>query len=332
MKASTLRLVVILIVVALVASAAGGLWVAEVWQGGEAEIEATTVVFAIGHGFHYTIPIVMEHFGLLGKYSDGGLAIAVEPMTSGIITEGLIAGQLQFAQRSGPAILKNLDSGAGIKILASMGIKGHELWTSNPNIKSLEDLRDGVTVAVNNPTSVQAIGLKIALQRFGRTLDDIEPLYLKHPDAYQLMISGKIDCHYVGAPYSSRYANESEKFHRIATDVDIFQVTMPGSLLYASTEYVEANPVVVASVLAAWYEAISWVDANPEAAARMVAEFYGDPVDTAYQDWQEANMVFDPTFGLEGMEELARLLFDNGVIGKAYKAEEMLFPVGLGGR
>lgn len=296
------------------------------------EVETTTVIFAIGHGFHYTMPIVMEHFKLLEMYSDGALTLVVEPMTSGIITEGLIAGQLQFAQRSGPAILKNLDSGADIKILASMGIKGHELWTSNSNIKSLEDLYDGVTVAVNNPTSVQAIGLKIALQRFGRTLDDIEPLYLKHPDAYQLMIGGEVDCHYVGAPFSSRYASEPEKFHRVATDVDIFQVTMPGSLLYASSEYVEANPVVVASVLAAWYDAISWIDANPEAAARMVAEFYGDPVDTAYQDWQEANMTFDPTFGLEGMEALAGLLFDNDVISKAYTAEEILFPIGLGGR
>lgn len=295
------------------------------------EPEVETITFIIGHGYHYSVPIIMQHLGLLEKYSDGVNSIAVEAV-SVPYPEFLISGTAQFAQRSGPALLNNIDDGAPIKMLASVGKKDHELWTNDPNINSLVDLTKDTKVNLVKPTSIESIGIKIGLQRLGKTLDDISPIYISHADAYQMMITGEIDCDFTAAPWTSRYAGEPDKYHLLETDTTVFNMELPASLLYATIDYVDKNPNIVAYVITSWYEAIAWIKENPENTSIVVSEFYGDPVDTAYQDWQDANMVFDPTFGLAGLATLSEILYGNGIISRAYEIDEILFPIALGAR
>lgn len=319
----------VLVVMAMVFGALVSSILSPMFLPSEEKREAVPVTFAVGHGYHYTIPIVMEHFKLVEKYSGGAFTLKVESMKGGVILEGLLAGTLQFAQQSAPAVLGGISDGAPTKILSSMGKMKHELWTSDPNLKSFADMTGETQIVMNNPASIEAIGVRIALERVGKRFDDIEPVYVTHPDGYQLMLSGEVNCHYAGTPYTSLYAKEPEKYHLLGTDTDIFGIEMPGSVLYATTDYVEANPSVVACVLAAWQEGISWINANQEEACRMATKFYGDPTGTAWQDWQDSELVFDSTFGLADLGELSKLLYDSGVIVSPYTAEEILFPVGL---
>lgn len=292
------------------------------------EIEPTTVTIAIGHGFHYSMPIIMEHFDLVEKYSDNLVNLEIVALKADAITEGLIGGSLQFGMRSGVAVLKNIDSGAPFQMLISVGSKERELWTSDPNITSVADIPEGTKVATVTPTAIQTIGMTLALGRLGRTLDYIEPLYLTHVDAYQMMVTGELTLDYTGAPYTARYASEPDKYHMIATDTEMFGMKMPATTLYATKDYLQKSPQVISCVISAWLEATGWIRANGEDAALIVAGFYGDPLDTAYDDWLGAKITFDPTFGIADLPRLSEILYENDVIGRTYSAEEILYPVG----
>lgn len=292
------------------------------------EIEPTTVTIAIGHGFHYSMPIIMENFDLVEKYSDNLVNLEIVALKADAITEGLIGGSLQFGMRSGVAVLKNIDSGAPFQMLISVGSKERELWTSDPNINSVADIPEGTKVATVTPTAIQTIGMTLALRRLGRTLDYIEPLYLTHVDAYQMMVTGELTLDYTGAPYTARYASEPDKYHMIATDTEMFGMKMPATTLYATKDYLQKSPQVISCVISAWLEATGWIRANGEDAALIVAGFYGDPLDTAYDDWLGAKITFDPTFGIADLPRLSEILYENGVIGRTYSAEEILYPVG----
>lgn len=292
------------------------------------EIEPTTVTIAIGHGFHYSMPIIMEYFDLVEKYSGDLVNLEIVALKADAITEGLLGGSLQFGMRSGVAVLKNIDSGAPFKMLISVGSKERELWTSDPNINSVADIPEGTKVGTVTPTAIQTIGMTLALGRLGRTLDYIEPLYLTHVDAYQMMITGELTVDYTGAPYTARYASEPDKYHMLATDTEMFGMKMPATTLYATEDYLQKNPKVISCVISAWLEATGWIRVNGEEAALIVAGFYGDPLDTAYDDWLGAKITFDPTFGIADLPRLSEILYENDVISKTYSAEEILHPVG----
>lgn len=290
-----------------------------------------TVTWGIAHGYHYSPAVIMQHLGLLEKYSGDRVTLEVVVLGSSAISEAIIAGSMQFGQRSAPAVLKNIDSGASFRMLLSVGKKDHEFWVSDPNIQSIADLTKDHPVAVVTQDSIEEIGLRLGLQRIGKSLEDIDVMYLKHDVAYQAMLTGELVGDYTGAPYPSRYAREPDKFHLIATDTDLFQMMLPASVVYADASYLEANPDIVSCVTSAWFEVIAWINENPEETARVTATFFEDPLDKAYEDWQDARIVFDPTMGLSSVSPLSEMLADAGVLERAYTAEELLFFVSLGG-
>ena len=294
------------------------------------EVPQTTITWAMGHGYHYSVAVVMQHLELLEKYSGDKATLEIEILKGPAVSEVLISGAAQFGQRSAPAVLKDIDNGAPFKMLLSVGKMDHELWVSDPNVQAIADLTEDHSVAVVAPNSIEEIGLGLGLQRLGRSLDSVTVAHLKHDVAYQAMLTGELDGDYTGAPYPARYAAEPDKFHLIATDTDLYQMMLPASVVYAQSDYIAASPDVTAYVVAAWLEAISWINANPEEAARVTAAFYEDPLDSAYKDWQESNIVFAPTMGLSSVSPLSKMLSDAGVLTRAYTDEELLFFASLG--
>jgi len=105
---------------------------------------------------------------------------------------------------------------------------------------------------------------------------------------------------------------------------------LPASVVYADSGYLAANPEVVSCVTSAWFEALAWIVRNPEETAKLTAAFYGDPADSAYKDWQESGIVFDPVAGLSSVAPLSKMLFAVGTLKRPYTSEEVLFFTSLG--
>ena len=293
----------------------------------EVPIETETITWAMGHGYHYGVAVVMKRLNLMEKYSDGKLTLEIVQLKGPAVSETLISGAAQFGQRSAPAILKDIDNGAPFKMLLSVGKKDHELWTNNPDIKSIEDITKDHIVNLVNPNSIQEMGLKMAFTKLGRTLDDVQVTHLKHPDAYQAMITGQIDLDYSAAPYQARYAQEPDKYTCLGTDTDLYEMALPASMIYLKEDYADENPEVVAIAISAWLEAITWINEHEEEAAITIAEFYGDPLSEAYQDFKESNIVFNPYLGLSALKPLSEKLYEAGLLNKAYETDEVLLTI-----
>jgi len=178
-----------------------------------------------------------------------------------------------------------------------------------------------------NPNSIEEMGFKMALAKIGRTLDDVQVVHLKHTDAYQAMITGEIDLDYSAAPFQARYAQEPDKYTCLGTDTDFYGLALPASMIYLNEDYADENPEVVATAIGAWLEAITWINEHEEEAAITIAEFYGDPLDEAYQDLKESNIVFNPYLGLSALKPLSEKLYEGGLLTKAYEADETLLAI-----
>ena len=317
----------LLVVMVVLASVAGGYYGYYMIPQPEAPVETETINWMMGHGYHYGVTVVMKHLNLMEKYSDGKLTLKIVILKGSAVSEAIISGAGQFGQRSAPAILKDIDNEAPFKMLLSVGKKDHELWTNNPDIKSIEDITKDHIISLVNPNSIEEMGFKMAFAKIGRTLDDVQVTHLKHTDAYQAMITGQIDLDYSAAPFQARYAKESDKYTCLGTDTDFYGMTLPASMIYLKEDYADENPEVVAIVISAWLEAITWINEHEEEAATVIAEFYGDPLDEAYQDFKESNIVFNPYLGLSALKPLSNKLFEAGLLTKAYEMDEILLTV-----
>ena len=131
------------------------------------EIEPTTITIAVGHGYHYSMPIIMEHFDLVEKYSGGLVNLDVVALKNDVGTQGVVAGNIQFTQRAGASVLKNIDDGAPFQILISVGRKDRELWTSDPDIHSIADIPEGTQICTVTPTAFATIAMTVALEELG---------------------------------------------------------------------------------------------------------------------------------------------------------------------
>ncbi len=314
----------LLIVIVALASVAAGYYLI---PQPETPVETETITWVMGHGYHYGVAVVMNHLNLMEKYSDGKLTLELVILKGPAVSEALISGAGHFGQRSAPAILKDIDNEAPFKMLLSVGKKDHELWTNNPDIKSLEDITKDHIISLVNPNSIGEMGFKMAFAKLGRTLDDVQVAHLKHTDAYQAMITGQIDLDYSAAPFQARYAQEPDKYTCLGTDTDFYGMALPASMIYLNENYADENPEVVAIVISAWLEAITWINEHEEEAATVIAEFYGDPLDEAYQDFKESNIVFNPYLGLSALKPLSEKLYEAGLLTKAYEMDEVLLTI-----
>lgn len=294
------------------------------------EPPTTTVKWVVQNGYHYTAAMVIDEFDLMEKYSDGRVSLEVVILKGAAVSESTLSGAVHFAQRAAPGVLVDIQNGAPFKILLSMGAKKNGLWSSDPDVRSIEDITKDTIVNVVSPNTNTEIGLGLALQRLGRPKDAYTATYLKHPDAYQAMLSREIDVEYTGAPYWNMYASEPDRFQVIGDDEALFDVAMAGSVVFVNTEWADANPDIIAAALAAWFEAISWIEANQEEAAKLNATFYGSPLDTVWKMWQDADLAWGPTTGLSGISTLSEVFFQAGTLERAFSDEEVLYFTSLG--
>jgi NitT/TauT family transport system substrate-binding protein len=123
--------------------------------------------------------------------------------TPAAITTGFIAGQIDIAALGVTPVLVGWARGVGWRALA--GVNQADLWlmAKDPSIKTLSDL-EGRRVATTGITSDFAVVLrKIAQVKLGdaHALDN-GLVSLDQPTAMQALLSGQIDAHFAGPPFS----------------------------------------------------------------------------------------------------------------------------------
>lgn len=101
-----------------------------------------------------------------GYHREEGLAVEMIRAGGGIATQALIAGDLHFSTSAGSALSAML-RGAEIKVVyTNIDRPGYQLWSGNPEIKSLKDLI-GKKVGVTSRGDTQELSVRLLLRKYG---------------------------------------------------------------------------------------------------------------------------------------------------------------------
>lgn len=321
------KIICIFLTIALIASNA--FWIMNTPDSEQQE--KISVRFAYQFGFHYGQQIIMDHFDLVEKWSNG-VAIATYQTINGGTSqlEAFIGESLEFGSMGAAPAVKGISQGVDIKIFATMGQKQAAIWTWREDIDSLADIKLGDTVNVAAVNSVYHMSLIKAFTDIGRTVNDVNDVvvFYSHPDAYQLMEQREIDAVFASAPYNSMYEKAGYKY--IGDEPSIWGTPMAGSVIVGRVSFCEENPEIASAVYMAWLEATNWINTNPEEASYIIGEVYGYNMNEVWQDFQEANLVFNPTFGLSALKNFANIMYDLDVIDKQLSEQDMIFEHSLG--
>jgi len=132
-----------------------------------------------------------------------GLTVDWKVLASGAaITNGVISGDIDLGSGGVGPLLTGWAAGVNWKLLTPMNEGDLWLMATNPDIKSVADLK-GKRIALPSPTSIQAVVLrKMAEAKLGdaHALDS-GMVTMDHPDAMQALLSGQIDAHLTSAPF-----------------------------------------------------------------------------------------------------------------------------------
>lgn len=317
------KLLCLVLIIVLVASNTFWLWRSTVPQ---AELEKVTVRFAYQHGFHYGQQIIMDYFDLVEKWTSGNAIATYQIIKGGTAqNEAFIANSLEFGSMGPAPAVKAVAQGVGTKIFASMGQKQSMIWTWRDDINSLADVKSGDKVNVQALNGVHHVSFIKAFSDLGKTIEDANEVavFYSHPDAYQLMEQREIDVVFASAPYNAMY--EEAGYKCIGDDATIWGTPLPGSVLVGRVNFCEDHPDMAAAVYMAWLEATHWINNNPEKASEVIGEVYGYDQSKVWQQWQDAHLLFNPTFGLSALEDYATVMYELEIIDSQLSEKNILY-------
>lgn len=272
----TKKLAVILLAMIMtlgLASCGGGGDVAE-------EDGAATLNVVQQHGLAYIPLQIMVEQELVQKHYDGEVTVNYSTLNSGsAITEGFISGDIDLGGMGvAPAIKAVLQTDA-VKICSNMSSQPHKLMTSDPSIKTLEDVGDK-QIALVNIDSIQHIFLAMAAQEQlgdARALDN-NIAVMAHPDGMSSLISGSISLHLTTAPYVQQ--EEAEGMTEVEALGSVWPEGNSFIVAVASNQLKEENPELYDAVVAALAEAIDYINNNKETVAEDLCESYDVDAET----------------------------------------------------
>jgi len=259
-----------------------------------AHAETTQLRIGVQYGTSMLAVMLMEGGKLVEKQLAAAGLPAVDVTYRNIsgpvaMSDGVLSGALDVGINGAPSVLLLWDktrSGANpVRGFASVSTNPSILVTRNPAIRSIRDLTErdrialpGVKIALN------AILLQMAAAREWGTAEyarlDARTTTLGHPDALATMLSGTgdITAHFSGPPFSTLEIKAGMR--PILAAKDVLGGEGWDMIMFATTKFHDANPKLMAAVLAALREADATIKRDPPAAARRYLELSGDKKST----------------------------------------------------
>jgi NitT/TauT family transport system substrate-binding protein len=303
---------------ALVAGCGGG------GAGGAAEIRIP--LGAGGVGF---LPLyVMRDRGLIEKHAEAaGLDVTVRWIELGgpaVMNDALLSGSVDFIAAGPPAFITLWDrtrGSADVRGVAAMSSLPMYLNTTNPNLRSIDDLTETDKIAVTAvKVSIPSIVMQMyAAERYGTAEAfrfDRYTVTMTHADAVIALLSGgnQINAHFTSPPFHQREIRDPRVRTVLNTD-DIMGGSTTFTMLSTTARYRERNPDAYAAVLAALEEANEFIRSNPRAAAEILfaaESAAGFSVDEIVEVLADPDIRFTTT--PENIEKYARFMHEIGSI------------------
>ncbi len=256
----------------------------------------------------------------------GAPGLSVEWVTfngGGASTDALLADSVDMVNTGVGNMLLLWDRTRGrVKGVVATCAEPLVLVSRDPRIKTLADFRPGDKIAV--PTikvSTQSILLSIAAGKmFGKAdAGHFDPMtvQLGHPDAVAAMLNpnGEVSSHFSAPPFFAEELKRVPGCHVVTTSADILGHPMSQALLFTTTKFADANPLLLQAARAAVSEAVGLIASDPAQAVRIYRQASGDKLSEAQllEVLKQPGMA-DFSATPQGTMAFAQHLFDTGVL------------------
>ena len=295
-----------------------------------------TVTIAIQLGTSHLATTVADKQALFTKHAAtngiGDTQFVVQRVSgSPAINDGIFSGNIDIGAYGPTALLA-----AWLKTKGSFDLHGIAacneavlaLYTNNPAIRSVADIKPEDRIAVTATTAPQAVLLRMAAEKsFGAgqaSRLDKQMVVLPHPDATSALISGSVSLYFAAPPFISALA-ASGKCHKVIDGNEIIGGPYSGALLAATAKFATANPAVIATVVAALREAMELIASEP----RKAAELYMSVERTSLSLDDVERAIRAQTFTVEpqGMAVFAAFMARTGELKQAPSQwQDVFFP------
>ena len=270
----------------------------------------------------------------------GAPGLAVEWITfngGGNATDALLADSVDMVNTGVGNMLLLWDRTRGrVKGVVATCAEPLVLVSRDPRIKTLADFRPGDKIAV--PTikvSTQSILLSIAAEKMYGKADasHFDPLtvQLGHPDAVAALLNpnGEVSSHFSAPPFFAEELKRVPGCHVVTTSSDILGAPMSQALLFTTTKFADANPLILQAARAAVTEAVELVRSDPVKAVHIYREASGDKLSEAdLLDVLKQPGMSDFYDKPQGTMTFARHLYETGVLKAQPKSwKDYFFPV-----
>jgi NitT/TauT family transport system substrate-binding protein len=251
----------------------------------EAADTAREIRIPLGAGGVGFLPLlVMRDRGLIEKHAQtSGLTnLKVRWIDLGgpaVMNDALLSGSVDFIAAGPPAFITLWDrtrGSADVRGVAAMSSLPMYLNTTNPALKSLDDLNAQDKIAVTSvKVSIPSIVMQMyAAEKYGAAEAfrfDRYTVTMTHPDALIALLSGsgQIDAHFTSPPFHQREIKDP-KVRTVLSSDDIMGGSTTFTMLSTTAGFRESNPQAYAAVLGALEEANELIRSDPRAAAEIL--------------------------------------------------------------
>lgn len=238
-----------------------------------------------------------------GLWEKHGLEAQLNVFTNGPIqVQALGAGSLDFAY-IGPGALWLPASGQA-KVIAINALGYTDRVIAQPGIETIEDLR-GKRVAVPEGTSGDML-LRLALDKAGMTLDDVEVVSMDPSTIVTAFASGQVEGAGIWYPFVDVIRQRVTELKELSSNEDFFpEVAFPSSFIVSNAK--AGDEETIRKMNAVIKEALDYRRDNIDEAVQITAAFLGVPVEPLAAEAPQAR--------LPSSEELEQLTADGSVNG-----------------
>jgi NitT/TauT family transport system substrate-binding protein len=211
--------------------------------------------------------------------------------TGAAMNDAVISGSAHFAVSGIPAFAtiwsKTRDSKNAVKAAAAVMSEPLVLTTRDPNIKSIEDYKEGNKIALGGvKVSIQAVTLQMAVAaKYGiENFDKLDSLTttLSQGDGMVAIMSGtEIDSHFTSAPFHLIELQQPE-IKQVLSSYDVVGKHHTSVLLWSGVAFHDENPQVFDAFMSAFYAAQAIIRDNPDQAADIYLRASNEKVDKEF--------------------------------------------------
>ena len=258
--------------------------------------ENNKVVIAQQFGLGYAPLIVMEKHDLINKYYPEASVEWVQLGSGGAIREGMATNRVDIGSMGVPPFLIGWAKEYQWKVISGLCYMPLGMQTYHDDINSLQDIKEGMKIALPSPGSIQHILLAMAAQKElgdAKALDN-NLLAMTHPDgASALMNEVEIDLHFTSPPYIFFELNSPNIHQVIDAEADSFGEPFTFLVSVATEQFAKRNPELFQAVFKAHEDAIQWLENNTEEAAALLSEELNTEVDEIIKQLQWPGVTYD---------------------------------------